>query len=161
MMSSKNERVFIRDLTDVTLQIDFDRWWASMNVGSKRSLAWNHSRNVPSWWFYLHCWIEETGSPGIICIICHRVLCHPSENGTSSMGKHFLAKAQIAKLKKLTESARTESTSSMVDEKTLAILKRQGSWGLTRVSLQRKIIFEIQFNPYWPKWQTKRSKLAD
>jgi hypothetical protein len=27
--------------------------------------------------------------------------------------------------------------------------------------LQRKTIFDIQFNPYWPKWQTKRSKLAD
>jgi hypothetical protein len=27
--------------------------------------------------------------------------------------------------------------------------------------LQRKIIFDIQFNPYWPKWQTKRSKLPD
>jgi hypothetical protein len=26
--------------------------------------------------------------------------------------------------------------------------------------LQRKIIFDIQFNPYRPKWQTKRSKLA-
>jgi hypothetical protein len=26
--------------------------------------------------------------------------------------------------------------------------------------LQRKIIFDIQFNPYWPKWQTKRFKLA-
>jgi hypothetical protein len=27
--------------------------------------------------------------------------------------------------------------------------------------LQRKIRFDIQFNPYWPKRQTKRSKLAD
>jgi hypothetical protein len=27
--------------------------------------------------------------------------------------------------------------------------------------LLRKIIFDIQFNPYWPKWQTKCSKLAD
>jgi hypothetical protein len=47
----------------------------------------------------------------------------------------------------------------MVDEPALAILKRQGSWGITIVSLQRKIIFDIQFNPYWPKWQTRRSKL--
>jgi hypothetical protein len=51
-------------------------------------------------------------------------------------------------------------TSSTVDETALAIRKRQGSWGITIVSLQRKIIFDIQFNQYWPKWQTKRSTLA-
>jgi hypothetical protein len=28
------------------------------------------------------------------------------------------------------------------------------------VSLQRRIIFDIQFNSYWPKWQTKCSKQA-
>jgi hypothetical protein len=35
-----------------------------------------------------------------------------------------------------------------VDEIALAILKRQGSRGITIVSLQRKIIFDIQFNAY-------------
>jgi hypothetical protein len=35
MMSSKNERVFIRDLNDLTLQIIFDAWWISMNVDSQ------------------------------------------------------------------------------------------------------------------------------
>jgi len=64
------------------------------------------------------------------------------------MGKHFLAKAHIAKLNKLTESEVTELTSSTVDETALAILKRQGSRGITVVSLQKKIIFDIQFNPY-------------
>jgi hypothetical protein len=39
MISSKNERVFIRDLSDLTLQIIFDAWWASMNEGSKRPIA--------------------------------------------------------------------------------------------------------------------------
>jgi len=34
MMSSKDDRVFIRDLSDLTLQIIFDALWASMNVGS-------------------------------------------------------------------------------------------------------------------------------
>jgi len=48
----------------------------------------------------------------------------------------------------------------MVDETALAILKRQGSRGITIVSVQRKIRFDIQFNPYWSKWQTKHSKLA-
>jgi hypothetical protein len=64
------------------------------------------------------------------------------------MGKHLLAKAHIAKLNKLTESEVTELTSSTVDETALAILKRQGSRGMTIVSLQMKIIFDIQFNSY-------------
>ena len=148
MISSKNECVFIRDLSDLTLQIIFDAWWASMNIGSKRPIAWKNSRHAPSWGFYLHCGIEETGSPGIICIICHQVLRHPSEHGTSSMGKHLLAKAHIAKLNELTESEVTELTSMTVDETALAILKRQGSRGITIVSFQRKFRFDIQFNPY-------------
>ena len=64
------------------------------------------------------------------------------------MGKHLLAKAHIAKLIKLTESDVTELTSSTVDETTLAILKRQGSRGITIVSLQRKLRFDIQLDPY-------------
>jgi hypothetical protein len=49
MISSKNEHVFMRDLSDRTLQIIFDAWWASMNGGSKRPIAWNYSRRAPSW----------------------------------------------------------------------------------------------------------------
>ena len=148
MICCKNKRVFICDLSDLTLQTIFDAWWASMNEGSKRPIAWNNSRHAPSWRFYLHCGIEETGSSGIICIVCHQALCHPSEHGTSSMGKQLLAKAHIAKLNELTESEVTELTSSTVEETALAILKRQGSRGITIVSLQRKTIFDIQFNPY-------------
>ena len=102
MISSKNECVFIHDLRDLTLEIIFDGCWASMNVGSTWPIGWKNSRHAPSWRFYLHCGIEETGSTGIICIVCHQVLCHPSEHGTSSMGKHLLAKAHIAKLNQLT-----------------------------------------------------------
>jgi len=76
------------------------------------------------------------------------------------MGNHLLAKAHIAKLNELTESEVTELTSSTLDETALPILNRQGSRGITIVSLQRKIILHIQFNPYWPKWQTKLCKLA-
>jgi len=161
MISSKNERVFIRDMSDLTLQIIFDAWWASMNEGSKRPIAWNNSRHAPSWRFYLHCGIEESGSPGIICIVCHHVLRHPSEYWTSSMGKHLLGEAHIAKLNELKESEVTQLTSTTVDETALAILKRQGSRGITIVSLQRKFRFDIQFNPYWLKRQTKCSKVAD
>jgi len=160
MISSKNERVFIRNLCDLILQIIFDAWWASMNEVSKRPIAWNNSRHAPSWWFYLRCRVEETGSPGIICIVCHQVLRHSSEHGTSSMGKHLLEEAHIAQLNELTESEVTELTSLTVDETALAILKRQGSRGITIVSLQRIIRFDIKFNPYWSKWQTKLSKLA-
>ena len=148
MISSKNERVFICDLSDLTLQIIFDAWWTSMNVRFKPPIAWNASRHAPSWRFYLHCGIGESCSPGIICIVCHQVLRHPSEHGTSSMGKHLLAKAYIAKLNKLAESEGTELTSLTVDETALAILQWQGSRGITIVSLQRKIIFDIQFDSY-------------
>jgi hypothetical protein len=134
MISSKNERVFIRDLSELTLQVGFDAWWASMNEGSKLPIAWNNSRHAPSWRFYLHCGIEETGSPGITYIVCHQVLRHPSEHGTSSMGKHLLAKEHIAKLNELTVSEVTELTSSTVDERALAIVKRQGCQGIPIVS---------------------------
>jgi len=64
------------------------------------------------------------------------------------MGKHLLAKAHIAKLNELTESEVTELTSSTVDESALAILKRQESRRITIVGVPRKIIFDIQLNPY-------------
>jgi len=64
------------------------------------------------------------------------------------MGKNLMAKAHIAKLNELTESEVTELTSSMVDETALAILKRQGSQGITIVSSQRKIRFDIHVDPY-------------
>ena len=115
-----------------------------MNVGSKRPVDWNTTKSAPSWRFYLHWGIEETGIPGIICIICYQVLCHPSEHGTSSVGKHLLAKAHIAKLNELTESEVTELTSSTVNESVLEILKRYGSGEITIVSSQRPIIFDIQ-----------------
>ena len=123
-----------------------------MNVTSQRPNAWNNSGHAPSWRFYLHCGMEENGSPGIICIMCHQVLRHLSEHGTCSMGKHLLAKAHIAKLNKLTRST--------VDETALAILNRQRSWGITIVSSLRQIIFDDQVVPYSPEWQTNRSKLA-
>jgi len=61
---------------------------------------------------------------------------------------HLQAKAHIAKLNELTESEVTALTSSTVDETALAILKRQGSRGITIVSSQRKIGFDIQVDPY-------------
>ena len=140
----KNEYVFIRDLNDLTLQIIFDAWWTSMNVDSKLSIAWNNSTHAPSWRFYLHCGLEESGSPGIIWIVCHQVLRHPSEHGTSSMGKHLLAKAHIAKSNELTESEVSELSNSTVDGTALAILKRQVSRGITIVRSQLTVLFDIE-----------------
>jgi len=160
MISSNNEHVLIWDLSDLSLHIIFDGWWASLNGGSKGPIAWIKSRHAPSWWFYLHCRIEETGSPGIISIVYHQVLCYPSEHGTGSIRKQLLAKAHIAKLNEWTESEVTELTSSTVDETALAILKRQGSRGIKIVSSQSDFIIDIQVDPYLPKWQTKCSKLA-
>jgi len=148
MISSKNERVLIQDFSNLTIQIVFDAWWASMNLGWMAPIPWNNSRHAPLWRFFLHCRIEETGSPGIICIVCHQVLRHPSEHGTSSMGKHLLAKAHIARLNEITESEVTELASSTVVETALAILRRQGSRGITIVCSQSQIIFNIQVDPY-------------
>jgi len=92
VISAKNERVIIQDLSDHTLQIVLNAWRASINVDSKRLIARNNSRNTSSWRFYLHCEIEETVSPRIICIICHQVLCHPSEHGTAEWGNISLQK---------------------------------------------------------------------
>jgi hypothetical protein len=143
MICSKNERVFIRDLSDLTLQTIFDTRWASMNVGSKRPIGWNNSRHAPLWRFYFHCGIDETGCPGIICIVCQQVFHHPSQYGISSMGKHLLGNAHIAKLNELTVSKVTELTSSTVDVTGLAILKRKGSSGIPIASLHTKIKFDI------------------
>jgi hypothetical protein len=115
-----------------------------MNVSSKWPIAWNNSRHAPSWQFYLHCGIEDTGSPGIICIVCHHVLRHPSQHGTSSMGKHLLEKAHIANLDELTVSEVTELASSKIAETALAILKQQGSRGIPIVRLQRSIKMQAE-----------------
>ena len=148
VITSKNECLFVRYLSDLILQIIFNASWALMNLGLPRPIAWNNSTHSPLWRFYLHCGIEETGSPDFICIFYHQVPHHPSEHGTSSIGKHLLAKAHIAKSNELPESEVTELTSATVNERAFAILKRQGSRGITIVSLQRKITFDIQFNPY-------------
>jgi len=142
MISSKNEYVLIRDLSDRTLQIIFDAWWASLNSGSKGPIAWRDSRHAPSWGFYLHCGIEETSSPGIVCTLCHQVLHHSLEHGTGSMGNQLLAEAHLAKLYELTESDIFELTSTTIDETALVILKTPGSGGITLVRLQRKFIFD-------------------
>jgi len=101
-ISSKNGHVFLCDLGNLTLPLIFDAWWAWMNVGSKGSIASNNSRHTPCWRFHSHCGIEETSSLGIICIVCHQVLRHPSEHGTSSMGRLLQAEADIARLYELT-----------------------------------------------------------
>jgi hypothetical protein len=127
MISSNNDHVCIRDLSDHTFQSIFDEWWASMNVVPKHPVAWNNSGHASSWRFYLHCGMDETGTPGIIRIICHQVLRHPSDHGTTSMRKHLLAQVNIAKVNELTESEVSELTCSTVDETALAILQRQDS----------------------------------
>jgi len=57
------------------------------------------------------------------------------------MGKHLLAQAHIAKLNQLTEMEVSQLTSTTVDETALAMLKRQGSCGITIVSAQKKFVF--------------------
>jgi len=104
IISSKDTPMFIRDLSYLMLKIIIDAWWTSMNVGSKQPFASNDSSNAPSWQFYLPCGIAETGSPGIIYIVCHQVLHDPSAHGNRSMGKLLQAKAHIPTLNILTVS---------------------------------------------------------
>jgi len=165
---SKNQRILIGDLNDLTLPIVFDTGWASMHVDLNGPMGWKNSKQAPSWRFYLHCWIVETGSPGIICIVCHDVLHHPSEHGTSSMREHLLTKAHIAKLNEITESDVSTLMSSTVNVTPLAILERQGRRGITILCSQREFLFEIQVDPYvridrhnFPNWQLRTLKLLN
>jgi len=143
MVFSKNEPVFIRELSDLTLQIIFEACWIWMNVPWKRSTGGNNSIYLPSWKFDLHCRIEEISSPWLIWIICHHVLRHPSECETSSMGKHLLAKARISKHNKIKVSVVTELTSSTLNETAGAMLKRHWNQGIPIVCSQRKFKFNI------------------
>jgi len=147
MISSNNAQDLIRYLSDVTLHIIFDAEWVAMNLRSKHPVAWNNSGHVPLWHFHWHFCVEDTSSPGIICIVCHQVLSHPSEHGTSSMGKDVQAKAHIAKLNEFTESEVSELTCTTIDEIALAILERQGSRGITIVSSLKKFIFHSLILP--------------
>ena len=49
IISSKNEHVFIHDLSKLTLQIIFDVWWAAMNVGTKRPIPRNNTTHASPW----------------------------------------------------------------------------------------------------------------
>jgi hypothetical protein len=97
------------------------------DVGSQQPVAGNNLKRVSSSPFQLQGGIEETVSPGIICIICHQILPHPSEHGTSSMQKQLLPKSLIAKLNELPDSEVSELTYWMVNQPALLILKSQGS----------------------------------
>ena len=108
--------------------------FADVNVGLKHPIGCNNSTHTPSWWFYVHCGIQETGIPGIIYIASHPVLIYPSEYRTSSFRKHLLAKKHIAKSNEITKSEVTDLTTSTVDETSLAVLKSQWSRGFTLVS---------------------------
>jgi len=78
MISSKYKHLFICELSNLTFYIIFDTNWASTNLDPKYSITWNNSRHAQLWRFYLDYRLKETGHPGIICIICHQVLPHPS-----------------------------------------------------------------------------------
>lgn len=79
----------------------------------------------------------------MICIVCHQDLRHLSEQGTSSMGTHMLAKVHILTITELTQSEIALLTRIFVDEAALAIWKRQGSREITIVSLPKTFIFGI------------------
>jgi hypothetical protein len=145
MISSKAENVYIHGVSDHFEQIIFDACCSSMHVFWKRPICWNNSRLAPSWQFYVHWRLENTGSLGIgICTICGQILRNPSEHGTYSTGNHLLVKGHIAKLYELTMAEVTILTSSTVDESLLGRLNWLGTQGIPNGSSQRKIKFHIQ-----------------
>jgi hypothetical protein len=87
--------------------------------------------------------LAKSSSPAPICIVSHQEHCHPSWHGTSAIGNYLPATVQIPKLNKLTMLEDTKFTSSIVHELALAMLKRQGSWGVSIVSSQQQFIFDI------------------
>jgi hypothetical protein len=133
IISSKNDRVFNADLDKLTPQIIFDGSWTCMNVDSKLPIPWDNSSHAPSGAFYLHCGMEETGSLGIIHIICHQAVRHQavrhqavrhqSQHGTSLKGKHLPAKTHILWRNELTESDVSVLTKSTVNETAFTIPK--------------------------------------
>jgi hypothetical protein len=62
------------------------------------------------------------------------------------MGTQLLSKAQIAKVNKLLDSEVTEWTTSTVHEAAWTVLTRIVSRGITIVSSQWAITFDIQVN---------------
>jgi hypothetical protein len=74
-----------------------------MNVETKHTVILRSSGYSPPWEFFKHCANEKKGIPGVICIVCYVVLAHPSEYGTTSMGKHLATKTHKAELNKSTE----------------------------------------------------------
>jgi len=141
-ISLETECVFIHISSNHTFQIICAACWAFKDVGLKRSIALNISRYAPMWHFYLQGGIAKTGSPGIIFIVWHQVPRHISEHGTSSMGKHLLAKAHVAMLNNFIKLEYKDFTSSAVKETTFAIQTRQGTHGIATVSSQTKFIFD-------------------
>ena len=101
-----------------------------MNVETKTTILWSGSRHTAARQFYKHCTKTENGCPGVICIICHTVLVHPSENRTSTMAKHLQSKTPKVELNKLTESNVSLLTGTAGDEQALAVLKKKGSQGV-------------------------------
>lgn len=142
-ISSNDYCVCIRDLSDVTLQIILDVWWASVRVNSTCSIACDNSQCARACWFHLHWAIEKTAIPGIMGIVRHHILLHLSESGTNSMGKHLLTEPHIAQWNKSIVTKVTELTTSTATEIAVAILMKQRRPGITSVSLDRKIIFNI------------------
>jgi len=141
-------------------QMIFDAWLASMNVGSKLSIGYKNSRQVPSWQFVLHYGIEEMGSHGIICVGRHLVLRHPLEHRIISNGTHLLAKVHDAKLNEISQLEFTDLTCWKVDEK---------FWPSWREKEVEELQWDVHTGHSYPSfrfdlfklnWLTKLSNLA-
>jgi hypothetical protein len=94
----------------------------------------NNFRHAPSLQLTVSCKLEVSGSPGMLCVVCHHVRHHLPDYGTGLVGTQLQTTAQIAKLDELTVSESTELTGSMVDETALTMLRAHSSQGNQIVS---------------------------
>jgi hypothetical protein len=143
MISSTNQNGIIWDLSNLTFEIELNKWRDSMNVGSKCHIAWNHSGCAAWLLFCIICRTVETDSLCIQCFICNQVIPYRSELVNSSLWEHTLAKVHISKLSKLTGSEFTELTYSTVHEAALPKLKAAASRGIPIVCWEKQYMFDI------------------
>ena len=110
-----------------------------MYVETKTTIVWSGFQHAAAWRFYKYCTKTDNGCPCVICIVCHTVLVHPSENGTSTMVKHLQSKIHKAELNKLTESDVSLLAGTAGDKQALAVLKKKGSQGVMVASSSHQI----------------------
>jgi hypothetical protein len=97
--------------------------------GTEFKVDWDAGYTSEVWSNFRQC-MDEQGWPGVICIICKKILEHPRKEGTSSMKKHIQVKT-CQKAAKVIVKRENKSTPCEVSETQDigSLLARQGVVG--------------------------------